>query len=312
MRRLPLVLAGLAISLFGCGTAPSQSGQGADQGRSYEGIISDEMIVKDAIDVLVATALEAGDGSLVSTILGTGDTALTVYAAAPRAPRGTALFVHGYMASVASSGPAIKTLLNDGWLVVALDLPGHGKSGGTRLDIGDFSEYGAALRLVADALAVEPGPLVLVGHSLGAATILSSLEGMTAKPDAVVLIAPLLRIRAHGLASFGAALAKPFTKTLPGGTPVRWFNAYKAWARGDPAPALNAALARGTRVGFVLCGGDEAVSNTAAMKLVKRSPGSKLTALSGMSHWEIDKEEPDPRLWEAVLSFLSDLAKEAP
>jgi hypothetical protein len=129
---------------------------------------------------------------------------------------------------------------------------------------------------------------------------------MKARPEAVVLIAPLLRIRAHGLASFGAALAKPFTKTLPGGTPVRWFYAYKAWARADHAPALDAALARGTRVGFVLCGGDEAVSNPAAVtKLVKRSPGSLLAVLSTMSHWEIDKEEPDPRLWEAVLAILN-------
>ncbi len=261
---------------------------------------------RKAIEALVDNALEASDGSLVCAELGSSDTALALYAAAPIAPRGTALFVHGYMASVASSGPAIEALLDDGWLVVALDLPGHGKSGGARFDIGDFSEYGAAVRLVADALAETPGPLALVGHSLGAASILSSLEGMKARPEAVVLIAPLLRIRAHGLASFGAALAKPFAKTLPGGTPVRWFYAYKAWARADHAPALNAALAQGTRVGFVLCGGDEAVSNSAVTKLVKRSPGSRLAVLSGMSHWEIDKEEPDPRLWEAVLSLLND------
>jgi alpha-beta hydrolase superfamily lysophospholipase len=108
---------------------------------------------QNLINLLVEKAIEVGDGSLISTILGTGDTALAVSAAAPRAPRGTALFVHGYMASVASSGPAIRALLDDGWLVVALDLPGHGKSGGAHLDIGDFSEYGAAVRLVADALA---------------------------------------------------------------------------------------------------------------------------------------------------------------
>jgi pimeloyl-ACP methyl ester carboxylesterase len=266
---------------------------------------------QNTMNILVEKAREVGDGSLVSTILGTGDTALAVYAAAPNTPRGTTLFVHGYMASVGSSKPAIRTLLADGWLVVALDLPGHGKSGGARLDIGDFSEYGDAVRLVADALEKAPRPLALVGHSLGAASILSSLHGMNVRPKAVSLIAPLLRIRAHGLASFGAALAKPFTTTLPGGTPVRWFYAYKAWARADPAPALNEAIAEGLRVGFVLCGGDEAVSNAAVTKLVKRAPGSKATILGGMSHWEIDKDEPDPRLWEAVLALLGDYAKES-
>jgi hypothetical protein len=128
---------------------------------------------------------------------------------------------------------------------------------------------------------------------------------MNAMPKAVVLIAPLLRIRAHSLASFGVALAKPFTKTLPGGTPVRWFYAYKAWARGDPAPDLNEAITEGIRVGFVLCGGDEAVSNAAVTKLAKRAPGSTLIELAKMSHWEIDKDQPDPRLWEAVLALLN-------
>jgi len=270
--------------------------------------LTDNKNIDDAqktIAGLIAQAIEAGDGSLAETVLGSSDTALALYAAAPTAPRGTAIYIHGYMASVGSSKPAIRALLEDGWLVVALDLPGHGKSGGARLDIGDFSEYGDAVRIVADSLANAPGPFVLVGHSLGAASILSSLISMKVRSKAVVLIAPLLRIRAHSWASFGAALAKPFTKTLPGGATVRWFDAYKAWARGDPAPVLNKAIAKGTRIGFVLSGGDEAVSNAAVTKLVKRAPGSRLTVLGGMSHWEIDNDQPDPRLWQAVLALLN-------
>ncbi len=270
---------------------------------------SDE--AKSVIDELIERAVEAGDGSLAAAEIGSGDTALAVFAAAPKAMRGTALFVHGYMASVGSSRPSIRKLLEDGWLVVALDLPGHGKSGGPRLDIRNFSEYGDAVRLVVDALAGEQWPLVLVGHSLGAASILSSLEGMKTRPEALVLIAPLLRIRAHSFASLGAALVKPFTKVLPGGAPLSWFEAYQAWTRADPAPALNAALMRGTRVGFVLCGADEAISNAAALRLAKRAPGSTTAILSKMGHWEIDKNEPDPRLWEAVLATLNGQSRES-
>jgi pimeloyl-ACP methyl ester carboxylesterase len=204
----------------------------------------------------------------------------------------------------------IQKLIEDGWLVVALDLPGHGNSGGERHNIGNFSEYGAALRLVVNSLDEAPKPLVLVGQSLGAAAVLSSLEGIEVRPEALVLIAPLLRIHAHGWASLGAALVGPFTKTLPGRIPKRWFHAYRDWVRSDQSPALNAALGRGTRVGFVLYGDDKAISNTAVLKLAERAPGSTSVILDGLGHWEIDKKEPDPRLWESVLAVLDGGVKE--
>lgn len=299
----------VCILVVACSTTRADHGALAclqEQQSPAEKVSKDDH--KKAIEGLIDKAIAAGDGSVVSTVLGSGDSALAVYAAAPERPGGTVLFIHGYMAAVDSSGPAIRRLVDNGWLVVAFDLPGHGRSGGNPVDIGDFAEYGDALRLVADALAdalaEAPGPLALVGHSLGAATILSALEGMTASPEALVLIAPLLRIHAHGLASFGVALAKPFTDTLPGGATLRWFQAYTMWARGDRAPALNAALAAGTRVGFILCGGDKAVSKIATRRLVKRTPGSTLTVLDTIGHWEIDKDEADPRLWKAVLAVL--------
>jgi pimeloyl-ACP methyl ester carboxylesterase len=307
-----LVLMCLVFTAISCKATPVHGGSVSIQDQASAKVSGSSDELSKSLLELVSNTTIAGDKVLAAVELGSGDKALAVYAASPKEPRGTALFIHGYMASVGSSDSAIRTLLNDGWLVVALDLPGHGKSGGERHDIGDFSEYGAAVRLVADALSSAPGPLAIVGHSLGAAAILSSLESMAARPEVMVLIAPLLRIRAHGWASFGATLAKPFTRTLPGGTPVGWFYAYKDWARGDLSTALKATLDQGTRVGFVLCGSDEAVSNAAAIRLSERAPGSRLMILGDMSHWEIDKDEPDPRLWEAVLAFMGDRTGEAP
>ncbi|MCX7787732.1 MAG: alpha/beta hydrolase, partial [Spirochaetes bacterium] len=64
--------------------------------------------------------------------------------------RGTVFLVHGYLDHSGSWSPVIKKILSERFVVVALDLPGHGVSGGIRGDIEDFSQYGEAVRRVRD------------------------------------------------------------------------------------------------------------------------------------------------------------------
>lgn len=233
------------------------------------------------------------------------------------AARGTVIFVHGYMARAESSLPALNALAADGWLVLAPDLPGHGRSGGKALDIGSFDDYGRALARV--VLAAEaaglPRPFAFVGHSLGGAAIFSYLEGGGHGAEAAVLLAPLLRIRAHAPASFGAAVAGLFSERLPGGARRGWFRAYRAWASRPHARLLSRALSDpdAPRLGFLLMGRDEALNNGAAERLGRALAGlpawGGLATLPGLGHWELDKGDADPRLWAALLDTLGELTE---
>ena len=278
-----------------------------------------------AIAWLADAALQA-PGQLAGPVglaAGAGDVELAVFAMASptaaedREPRGTVIFVHGYMARAESSLPAIRALAEGGWLVLAPDLPGHGRSGGDPLDIGSFDEYGRALgRVVGAATAAGLArPVALVGHSLGGAAILAYIEGGGRGAEAAVLLAPLLRIRAHGPASFGAAVAGIFSDRLPGGTSRSWFRAYRAWASRPHARLLSRSLSApdAPRLIFLLMDRDEALSNGAATQLGRALAGLSawggLSTLPGLGHWELDKADADPRLWAAVLESLRELTE---
>lgn len=269
---------------------------------------------------LQAPGLLAGPANLAA---GAGDVELAVFAMASptaaedREPRGTVIFVHGYMARAESSLPAIRALAEGGWLVLAPDLPGHGRSGGDHLDIDSFDDYGRALSRVVGAASAAglPRPLALVGHSLGGAVILSYLEEGGCRADAALLLAPLLRIRAHAPASIGAAVAGLFSDELPGGARRGWFRAYRAWASRPHARLLVQALSApdAPRLGFLLMGRDEALSNAASARLGRSLAGlaawGGLSTLSGLGHWELDKADADPQLWAALLDSLGELTE---
>jgi len=87
--------------------------------------------------------------------------------------KGTVFLVHGYLDHSGSWAPVIKRILRQGFIVVALDLPGHGFSGGNRGDIEHFSQYGEAVRRVVEwaAKVSPPRPWIAIGHSTGAAAL---------------------------------------------------------------------------------------------------------------------------------------------
>jgi len=64
-------------------------------------------------------------------------------------------------------------ILQEGFVVIALDLPGHGFSGGVRGDIEDFLQYGEAVRRVLEwaEKGAFPRPWIGMGHSTGAAAL---------------------------------------------------------------------------------------------------------------------------------------------
>jgi alpha-beta hydrolase superfamily lysophospholipase len=130
--------------------------------------------------------------------------------------KGTVLLIHGFLSHFGFYQDMIPRLLENGWAVAGLDLPGHGLSTGTPTGIEDFSVYGTAVQALVDTIShVAPKPFAAIGHSMGCASLLEyRLQGGN-QPQRYIFIAPLVRSTMFGLSQFGFSLMQPFVETLP-------------------------------------------------------------------------------------------------
>lgn len=143
------------------------------------------------------------------------------------APSGTVLFIHGYLDHIGLNRYPVDALLERGYRVVGVDLPGHGLSNGERGWIDDFGQYGAAVSSVVRTIRAGGVPdipsdtrLAALGHSTGGSALIEHLAGTgerrnTDRIERVVLVAPLVRLYAFPLARFGVRLASNLVDSLP-------------------------------------------------------------------------------------------------
>ena len=97
-------------------------------------------------------------------------------------PRGTALLVHGWSGNASQMGSFVEPLVQQGWHVVAVDLPAHGETSGNFATLPLLAE-------VVGALGARLQPKVIIAHSLGAtATAYALTKGLS--PEVVALLAP--------------------------------------------------------------------------------------------------------------------------
>ncbi len=107
---------------------------------------------------------------------------------------------------------------DQGWTVTSFDWRGQGGSGrlsaaGDCGHIQDFGNYVDDLRdFACDWQATMPGPHVLMGHSMGGHLVLRALVERAVRPDAAVLIAPMLGLRSP----FGVKLGERVARLLGG------------------------------------------------------------------------------------------------
>lgn len=118
--------------------------------------------------------------------------------------RGVAVIYHGFGAH--SRYPTVhyaSTLLaKSGFVVYAMDLPGHGASPGVRgllTGVDNLIEDGVTIAkfAIADSSIMKSSeelPLFLVGSSMGGAIALSVAEKMSTKIKGVVMLAPMLSL----------------------------------------------------------------------------------------------------------------------
>lgn len=104
------------------------------------------------------------------------------------APAGGALLLHGFVGTPAELRPLAAALAADGWLVEAPLLPGHGPAL-RELPERRTEDWLAAVEAAADGLrAAAPGPLLVVGYSVGGALAVATASRV--RPDRLALLAP--------------------------------------------------------------------------------------------------------------------------
>jgi lysophospholipase len=130
------------------------------------------------------------------------------------APRGSILFEGGRGDIFEKYLESFAHWHRQGWTVTSFDWRGQGGSG--RLTdarncghIEDYRDYVADLAAFhADWIAATPGPHVVMGHSMGGHLILRALAEGVIRPDAAVLIAPMLGFRGGMFGPFAERAAR--------------------------------------------------------------------------------------------------------
>jgi len=117
--------------------------------------------------------------------------------------RGTIVIVHGLGEHIGRYAHVAARLNADRWSVVGYDQRGHGASPGERGRIAAHDDLLVDLAAIIDEVRAEaPGPLVLLGHSLGGLVVARFVAGALESPrppwqrdvDALVLSSPALAI----------------------------------------------------------------------------------------------------------------------
>lgn len=154
-------------------------------------------------------------------------------------PKGTVLIVHGLGEHAGRYARVMAHLAAQGWASLAHDQRGHGRAPGPR---GGMPAADSLLddlgRVLAHVRTSHPGPLVLLGHSLGgliAARFVA--EGLSAQPaawwrpvDALVLSSPALDPGMSAFQKLLLAIAAPLVPDLALGNGLK-----PAWVCSDPA-----------------------------------------------------------------------------
>ncbi|GAB5096594.1 MULTISPECIES: alpha/beta hydrolase [unclassified Caballeronia] len=106
---------------------------------------------------------------------------------AGREPRGTFMVYHGNEESADTKLPLADVFVRDGYRVVIVEYPGHGRRPGERTMKAALA---ASREALAATIAQWRGPLYLVGESLGAGMAAQVVKGNEAALAGVVLITP--------------------------------------------------------------------------------------------------------------------------
>ncbi len=246
-----------------------------------------------------------------------------------QASRSPILYVmHGYFDHVGLFSHIIDWGLQQGYAVVAFDLPGHGLSDGEEASISDFEQYRKVLEGVLKLTSCcGDGPYHLVAQSTGCAIVMDYLQQTSYRPfEKMVFLAPLVRpvhwwwIRLQMLLGRGTmqTVKRRFVRNSHDEEflqflaeqdslqariiSVPWLHALKMWIKrfhtAQPISGLSLMVIQGT--------GDGTVDWRYNLRLIERKfPGLILHKISHARHHMANESEPIRReflsLMEAYL-----------
>ena len=146
-------------------------------------------------------------------------------------PRGTVLVVHGLGEHSGRYDHVAAQFNAWGWRVVGYDQRGHGASEGARGALAQPDDLLQDLARVVDAVRAEhPGPLMLLGHSMGGLVAARFVaEGLRAV-DALVLSSPALDSGMNPFQKLLLAVLGPLAPNLAVGNGLK-----PTWISRDPA-----------------------------------------------------------------------------
>jgi len=265
------------------------------------------------------------DVSFHAGVVSSGTYRVAVQVFGPPNPAATVVVVHGYYDHTGLMRPLVEHLLSKGFTVVSVDLPGHGLSSGARADIGDFAEYGAAVRDATAACApFVPSPLYAIGHSTGCAGLIEwYYDGGDGVFREMVFIAPLIRSALWYPSKLGHLLGTgwltnprrwyrkstgdpkyvSFQKDDPlgyGRFPASWSDALFAWEkrlRGYPAVTAPVLVIQGTA--------DNIVDYRHNVRFLENKMAARTVFIEGADHLLIQEiPEYSGRLFDLIDAYF--------
>lgn len=197
-------------------------------------------------------------------------------AAAP--VRGTVLIVHGLGEHIGRYAHVMAHLAAQGWATLGYDHRGHGRSGGPRggvaADISLLTDLGA---VIAHTRQSNPGPLVLLGHSMGGLVAGRYVaEGLAPQPaawwqpvEALVMSSPALDPGMNALQKLLLAVAAPLApdQALGNGLKPDWVCSDPAVVRAYVADPLVHDRITPRLVRFIVDGGQRVLQRAPAWTL---------------------------------------------
>ena len=146
-----------------------------------------------------------------------GDFKVAAHYWLPADAKGTVIVVHGYYDHVGIYRNPIRLALEQGFAVLAFDLPGHGLSSGMMAAIDSFDQYADVLAaLLAKSESLLPGPRYTLGQSMGGAVLLNYCWRYSADDfEKIVLCAPLVLPRAWRSGRMLHRMLKGFVAQVP-------------------------------------------------------------------------------------------------
>lgn len=107
------------------------------------------------------------------------------------------VIVHGASEHSGRYDHVARRFADRGWTVIVGDNRGHGRSGGIPMHVRQFEDYLRDLDAVWQYHQLDPARTGLLGHSFGSLISARFAETRPQKLSAVVLMAPLLRLKTH-------------------------------------------------------------------------------------------------------------------